>query len=309
MHWLLITTRENPGDSFARYGIEKIVKEVDPQARFELLDKEDDSQWHKAEAPFKYDRAIICSMPLFWSHEKQSTSDIWWFEKLFRSGIPKAKLCGIGVGDYIGERGIYDEKKYDAAMEEVAKTTAFVTTRHQLFGQHKSFQTSICPSCWAIEESKPEKRTRNLINLMPNGSHEPELCSQETESWRKFLENYTRSPGEEFVAHSPDEYDLAESMGFETIHFFCAHRKYLQIYSEAKTYFGNRLHGGIAAAIAGADVQVIGCDSRCAMLHTIGIQTDKPSEMNCPRAVNKLDRLKIKFERDRVKLFLKQFIA
>lgn len=309
MNWLLITTRENPGDSFARYGVENLIREVDKDARFELLDKEDDSHWHKAEKEhFKYDRAIICSMPLFWSHEKQSTSDIWWFEKLFRSGIPKAKLCGIGIGDYIGERGIHDEKKYDAAMEEVAKTTAFVTTRHQLARQHPSFKTSICPSAWCLSESPIAKRTRHLINVMPNGSHEPDLCPTETEAWWKYLKDYGKSDAE-FVAHSPDEYTYAKDKGYTTIHFFCSHRKYLQLYSECQTYFGNRLHGGLVAAIAGAIVTVVGCDSRTAMCDAIGLKTRKPSEISMyPVVVHKLDRLKIKFERDRVSLMLKEFM-
>jgi hypothetical protein len=255
MRWLLVTTFNNPGDSFARFGVERLIRSIDPGCCITLLNKERDLDWAHFDLPFRHDVAVVCGMPLFWSNKNQTCSEIWWWEKLMRSNVPKQKLCAIGVGDFFGSKpNVVSVSKYDAAMEEAVRSMRFITSRHQLQRQHKSIITSVCPSFFNALPSR--RRTRNLFNRM-TGPHDSVSV----------LEPVIAGDEAEFVAHNFSEYALGVEMGFKTIHAFMDHRDYLELYSECSEYVGDRVHGAAMAQLAGAKTTCLAQDSRRLLLY------------------------------------------
>src|SRR5882672_4191601 len=102
MKWLLITTLgTNPGDEFARFGVQRLIRDVDSEPKFFLVNKESPT----INQPVEFDRAVICGMPLIWSfpwpESRSPARCVPWWQSLMRGWISRdpRKLCGIGVGD------------------------------------------------------------------------------------------------------------------------------------------------------------------------------------------------------------------
>jgi hypothetical protein len=283
MNWLLITGLYNPGDCFARFGVDRLIKEIDPDATFHLLNKEDEDAW---DPPREYDRAVLCGMPLFWSHPQQTCSEIWWWEKMFRGWLfeDPRKFMAMGVGNFIGKHGLHNEQAYMDAIMEVIECCWAVTTRNPIL-DHPALIDSICPSVFSIEADQSLKQSDavRLCNLMRDGGHEAHLDPEEVAVWKRLmpeLAEMLKKDGYEFVAHSGDEAVLAAELGFRSIHIFIDPRKYLELYSRCIEYVGNRLHGAMVAFKAGASVTAIGYDSRVKMLHRVGCGSYTPSEFS-----------------------------
>jgi len=278
MKWILISTKNNPGDSFARYGVERLIWEVDPKPQLHLLDKEDPAAWGKRD----FDRIIYCGQPIFWSHREQTCSEIWWWHEMFHNwptDNPRKFMC-MGVGDYVGPDGIFKSAAYMEAISEAISKSFAVTTRNHIVNDPRLIE-SVCPSLFAFEPDAElrEQDTLRLCNLMEHGAHEPHMATDEAKVWTQALPRVADDlirQGYEFVAHSKEEMKMAERLGFRVIHRFFEHHNYLLLYRRCVAYVGNRLHGAMVAARAGAHVTAIGYDSRVKMLDRIGIHAHTP---------------------------------
>src|SRR5690606_7608602 len=81
-----------------------------------------------------------------------------------------------------------------------------------------------------------------------------------------------------FVAHCEREHVFAEHLGFTDIITDSRDPRYLlSAYAGCSKYWGNRVHGAIAAASAGADVWSVGYDSRQEAVRLCGGRVMPPS--------------------------------
>lgn len=293
MKWLLITTRHtNPGDEFARIGVENIIRSVDDNPVFDLLNKEDTEHWHERE----FDRCIYAGMPLWWSMEGNECQDIFWWGPLIRGWPTKdpRKFMVLGSGSVYVDK-IHDTNRYMSAILETMERSWAVTTRNSVF-DHPGIVDSICPSAFAI--SNPSMaRPFKLCNFMRDGGHFPHN-DFELDHWDAILPlavEWLLKGGFKFVAHTPAEVEYARELGWtpDNIFFFAKAEDYLPVYNQAIAYFGNRLHGGAVCASIGARTWCVTHDSRLQFVKRLGALTTRPSEIS-------RDALKawIKFPRD-----------
>jgi hypothetical protein len=77
LKWLLQSPAgKNPGDDFIRIGVTNLVREVDPDAQVAIIDKMERGQWIE---PIRFDKAVWCGGPAFWSSERNGCWDMdWW---------------------------------------------------------------------------------------------------------------------------------------------------------------------------------------------------------------------------------------
>lgn len=282
MKWLLITTLgTNPGDEFARLGVQTLIREVDPEAQFDLLNKENPDHYE----PREFDRAVICGMPLFWSTRDQDCQEIWWWERIFHGWIAadKRKLAAIGVGHVFTDR-IVNLLRYAHAVQEVIDRTWVLTVREPIL-DHPQIVDSICPSSFAIEPVNSDVRFP-LCNLMVDTGHFPHVCS-EVDAWEKNKEEIVRLLHRghyRFVAHNDAEHRLAHELGWtdDMISRFEKPEDYLKLYARAWRYFGNRLHGAAVCAAVKLPTWGVAYDSRIKMVQRLGGHACLPSQIDMP---------------------------
>lgn len=285
MKWLLITTGVqpgvapmNPGDEFARIGVQNLIREVDPNPEFDLLNKEDPSQYNERE----FDRAIICGMPLFWSTE-QDNYDIWWWDQIFNGWIAKdrRKFMALGVGHVLLD-DIQNFAKYAFSINYVIQKVWALTVREPIM-DHPKIVDSICPSAFSLKRGQGFKR---LCNFMVSDGHFAHVASErERREWiskQQTIISVLQNRGFEFVAHTPKEHQLAKDLGWDPrrIHEFSTAEAYLNLYSNAVQYFGHRLHGAAVVAATGAQSWGVAFDSRVKMVQRLGGWACRPSEFS-----------------------------
>ncbi len=280
MKWLLITTRHtNPGDEFARIGVENLIKTVDVSPEFDLLNKENPEHWKERE----FDRCIYAGMPLWWSMHGNECQDIFWWEPLIR-GWPtkdKNKFMVLGSGSVYVD-GINSTEKYLSAIRETMDRAWAVTTRNTVL-DHPALIDSVCPATFALNERSMLDGPR-VCNLMPSGGHFP-MNPLELEHWDSatpFIVDWLQSNNYVFVAHTSVEAELAKSLGWaqEMIRIFDTPEQYLTYYASASSYFGNRLHGGAVCASIGIPTWCVTHDSRMKFVRRLSAMTSRPSEID-----------------------------
>jgi hypothetical protein len=98
------------------------------------------------------------------------------------------------------------------------------------------------------------------------------------------LARYLLDRGFKFMAHNSDEFDYAMILGWieDDIILFGggagvarkeeskAAQEFLSYYARARSYIGNRIHGGIVARSFGANVLCIGYDTRLRAVEDVG---------------------------------------
>lgn len=286
MKWLLITTLgQNVGDEFIRIGIQNLIREVDPYATFDLLNKENPDHY----GPRAFDRAVLCGMPLFWSLPDNHCQDIWWWDRIFKSWITedRRRFLAFGVGEvHVDE--ITDFTRYCAAIEEVISRSWRVTTRQPVMA-HPQLIESICPSPYAITRGKrPYVR---LCNLMPEGGHFPYNVAQQ-EYWKKNLPDFVcvlRENNFEFVAHTKLEFNYMRNLGIDQPHYCDTPEEYLELYGRSAAFFGNRLHGAAVCA-PWASTWAVTYDSRLSMVERLGGRATKPVAVTIESLQEWIDR-------------------
>ena len=279
MKILLITTggNKNPGDQFIRIGIERLVRSLQTDVEFVRIDKESE----EIATPTEFDKAILCGMPLWWDNPTSNSADIGWWGPLMRGWISERKenFLILGAGSVMGNHPV-DMARYIAAIQESIDRAYAVVTRQPVL-DHPHLIASICPAAFAATWNT--RRSRMVCNLMPAGAHDDHLFSQEAAAWRQRLPDvaeHLQMGGFEFCAHSPDEVELAQRLGWpqDGIHFFDTPEEYLELYDNTRIYAGNRLHGAVVVAAGGGLAAVQGYDSRMKMVEPFTPRVFFPSE-------------------------------
>lgn len=279
MRWLLITTLgTNPGDEFVRIGIQRVIREVDPEATFDLLNKEDPTHYDVRD----FDKAVWCGMPLFWSSDEgDECTEIYWWEPLMR-GWPSARkedFLVMGVGQVFVNQ-IRDFRRYTAAIQEVIERAYAVTARQPII-DHPSILDTVCPSVFTTFDYRMGGG-RKLCNLMVGSGHFP-TDPKETEFWNRIFTDVIsllKREKFEFVAHTPQEAAIGDFYGFEVVHIFKDPEDYLSLFREASCFFGHRLHAAVPIAARGKPAWGVAYDSRLKMLERVGGIATRPSGVN-----------------------------
>lgn len=270
MKILLITTggNKNPGDQFIRLGVESLIRSVCPPGAvpYQLVRVDKESEEIGIEQDF--DRAILCGMPLWWNNEASVSQEIGWWGPLMDGWISaeKRKFLVLGAGPATGASGPLDVDFFNDAMHQTVQRAWAVTSRQEV--KFPGVLTSVCPAAFSVSGTQPRRRL--LCNLMPDGAHDSHFNGAAAAEWQRRLYDVSEAlrPAYDFVAHSPDEAVLARTLGWpvERIHFPDTPEALLKLYEETKIYFGNRLHGAMAVAVAGGTSVAVGYDSRIDML-------------------------------------------
>lgn len=290
MKWLLITTiGKNPGDEWIRLGIQKMIREIDCNRQYILLDKEDASTY---EAPVKFDKCIWCGMPVFWSirRKRNENCNIAWWKSLMLGWPSKVKnnFMVMGAGSFFPwgrevETTNNKERLVESA-ENVLKRSYCVTARDEIVSKvtGKSIPSMVCPAIFSIIDDKKSHELK-FANLMPRGGHYRVFGVQEADIWDKkkcHISEILRKNNFIFVAHDKEEYRFAQELGWKRIISYNGDfYKLVANYGMCGKYFGNRVHGAIVARGNNADVWSVGYDSRQEAVRLSGARVSKPSEL------------------------------
>lgn len=275
MKWLLITTLgTNPGDEFVRLGVQKCIRAVDPDATFDLLNKENPEHY----VPRDFDKCVWCGMPLFWSSDEAGEcTDIYWWEPLMR-GWPTARkkdFLVMGAGQVFVHQ-VRDFERYTGAIKEVIERVYAVTARQPII-DHPSIIDTVCPASFCFFDRRVGG-TRRLCNFMAKTGHFP-VDVGEVVPWEHKLPIVLSLLHEhrfEFVAHTPAEAEIGRGMGFP-VYLFSTPEQYVDLYNDCRYYFGNRLHGAVAVAARGFHAWGVAYDSRLKMVERVGGIATRPS--------------------------------
>lgn len=296
MKWLIITTNPVPhvpttehpnhagwniGDVFARIGTEQVIREVDPDAEFEILnvDRHDDIMNERA-----FDRCVWAGRPLFW---KDCEQDHIWTHLV--NGWPardRRKVAAFGVGDcYALPR---DDEHLRARLAELKAKTWGVSLRFAF--DTDDARLGVCPASWVLLD-REERPTRKLCNFMPHGGHYPEFNDRDSRLVRLMgviLAETLFDYGFEFVAHTVREYDFAIELGWPAARITHSDMiwPYLDAYASASHYFGNRMHGATILAGRMARSMAVGYDSRLEMVQRCGCEARRPSELSLKNVID-----------------------
>lgn len=286
MRWLLFTTiGANPGDEFARIGLIDIIRPLDPDATFRCIDKHTQAIAN----PPPCDAVVVCGMPLFWSFGvDRCHQEGWWGALVALANRVPTLLAGVGsfapwscpVQSMADARTLRREAR---RMWEAC--ASFGWFRDWVAVNMTSVQAPVlpCPSVFAIApHDRP--RTLRLFNAMPDGAHYAQYNLREARRWADSVRQHSdrlRAAGFEFIAHHDSEHRLAVELGWpvESIHVSGRDPlNLLDLYARCDLYVGNRVHGAIVAAAAGARSLCIGYDSRLDAVHEAGGWACSPSQ-------------------------------
>lgn len=276
MKWLLVTTNQRPhqpntrhpngdgwnvGDVFAYLGTVELVREVDPNAEIATVNMDDAAS---ITTPQTFDRAVFAGRPMFWRGAE--AHPLW--TNLIDGWLCRdpRKVMALGVGDCWP----WNDPKQDSEWRAQA-----ARARDKMFAVHvRSFgvpctSRGVCPATWILRPKK--ERPFRLANFMAFGAHYPDFDRRASELWRVSLPAFAgvlRENGFEFVAHTAREHTLATMLGWpeSAVHVFDNADDYLDLYSRASIYVGNRVHGGLVLCGGPAAVAVFGNDTR---LHAV----------------------------------------
>lgn len=288
--FLLITTTgcRNPGDELIRIGVQKLVRGVVPDASFDLLDKEIEEDRANER---RFDKTILCGMPLFWNHRHHRTSDIDWWGPLLHGWPVKSQhdFLMLGVGDACSMHGPYDYRSYQEDINLCCGLASRVTTRNRISDcVYPRNMTDLCCPAFFASRGVERRGGLRLCNLMPFGSHDPvfsyaesmESITRANSTARWFINN-----GFKFISHHPNDARYARELGFKPADIITSNTVdgYIEEYSRCSVYIGNRVHGAILARSFGAQSLVIGYDTRTRAAETVGCNASLPSETGIPQ--------------------------
>lgn len=275
MRWQLVTTNMRPGpghefglgwnvgDNFARLGTEAMIRTADPSAEILYINVN-----AKSEILRPAGILIFAGRPMFWEGCEKSYE--W---DLLRSW-PNARVILFGVGDCYS-------RPYHPHMEscflELEHRQIPTITRMGMLYRLKYVVPGVCPSTFLISERSGD---RKLCNFMPGGGHYPTMNPLMAEVDLSKLQGSLLNENYEFVAHTANEAEYAESLGWKKIHFFDKVEEYLALYKTTSKYIGNRLHGAVVIAQTAKLAVGIGYDSRLAMVRQAGCRSVLSSQMS-----------------------------
>lgn len=223
-------------------------------------------------------------MPLFFNNDVCKSQDMGWWGALMEGWVSERKrdFLILGVGSVIGRSGIKDQFTYGCAVQQAIDRAFAVTTRNII--NHPKLIQSICPAAFAITE--PRVASVKICNFMTDGAHDPYFDDQEAEIWRskiQELSDYCLNNDFYFIEHSRPDYEKRQEHGRELgwpedrIICYDTAEEYVDTYSRAECYVGNRLHGAVLVASLGRPAIGIGYESRLEMVERVGGHIYYPS--------------------------------
>jgi hypothetical protein len=298
MKWLLVTNNGNPGDIWVRFGVQEIIRQFDSNPEF-LIRERDYREGDKfkgltePKSVPKFDYSVICGMPLVWCHREANGAmsytqqhESWqaitgWLkpERMIIAGFGIFLMCPKGLDEW--QLGSFE---VIPSIRELFEKCLLVYSRspfsRKLFPNVASLP---CPSVLVVKPA--QERDLKLCNFMPGGGHYPHLAPEASALMMEQMPHLAREcirVGYHFAAHNQAEENLALELGWpeDQIHAWrhdgtgC---NLLEVYGRCSKYLGNRIHGGIVSRAAGADVVVIGYDTRLAAVRYLGGQVYTPS--------------------------------
>lgn len=288
MKWLLASTvGPNPGDAFVRVGVQRLIEAVDPAAQIRLVDKETRAIGQKQ--PF--DRAVWCGMPLFWSHPETWSWSMGWWEQVGRGWLSEdpRRYMIVGAGSFASWPGKPVAHKPERLYEE---TLAVKNGCWRLIARDPvapvltgvPMEVMPCPALFATRGVEVMDPGARLCNFMPDGGHYRLYGPKQAEAWdakAQAAADILKGAGFRFVAHCEFGHVFGEKLGFTDIITDSRDPQYLlSAYAGCSKYFGNRVHGAIAAAGAGADVLGVGYDSRQEAVRLCGGRVTSPMDLS-----------------------------
>lgn len=289
MRWLLITTMgRNPGDEFIRLGIMNMIREIDSNPNYILIDKDISAAF----AEVTFDKCILCGMPVFWSDGENRNNKAPWWEKLILGWATEIKenFLVLGAGSFFppdiknNSQVVYKEELIQSAKDILARSFAVVARDH-LAAQMTETQIPalVCPAIFSVMDYKRSNELK-LANLMPSGGHITEYAPQEVLIWnmnKKRIAQILIDNGFSFIAHNIAEIQFAQQCGWEDIITYDGNlSSLLQYYGRCGKFFGNRVHGAITARGNNADTWAVGYDSRMEAVRLSGARVSLPTELN-----------------------------
>jgi hypothetical protein len=275
-------------------GVKEIIESVDPSPVFETVrrDAPPDCQEAAFHLPREYDVAVVCSMPGFWSYPGNNAVSHHAFDIYTNGYLSKKPLIMAGFGCYLTykrfpvevniERRDYVVPAFLRMLKGCSAAYSRERTGATLFG----VPWHPCPSVFAgMLLACP--RDLDLCNFMPRGAHYPWMDPREADRMDETapkLARYLQERGFKFMAHCPEEFDYAIMLGWAEDDVILFHgdqwksraeeskaaQEFLSYYARARSYIGNRIHGGIVARSFGAKVLCIGYDTRLRAVEDIG---------------------------------------
>jgi hypothetical protein len=301
MKWLLITNNGNPGDIWVRLGVQEVIRHFDKDPTWIIRERD-----HRAKDPYQgltepeggldFDYSVVCGMPLIWSHfesngqHSSTTQHASW--SALNGWLKPEKMIVAGFGIYLACPNSLDEWKMVNQEKILGRIRKFLNRCKIAYARSPLIEQLIpgighlhCPSTLCLKPAKV--RDLKLCNFMPGGTHYPHLApeaakvmkSKRPELARKLIE-----AGFHFAAHRRAERDIALELGWPKDRIFLwmydgTGVNMLDIYSRCAKYIGNRIHGGIMSRAAGAEVIVIGSDTRLAAVKYVGGEVYTPLTM------------------------------
>jgi hypothetical protein len=289
MLWLLITTMgRNPGDEMIRIGIQNLIRGADHQPEYLLLDKDVGTM---RKTILSFDKCIWCGMPLFWSDgENRNDTNILW--KSFLFGWPserKNDFLVLGAGGYfplgVKRDEILYKKELNQSAKDILDRSFYVTARDSVVAEMtgEPIPAFVCPAVFSIMDFR-QSNDLKITNLMPYGSHYPSFGPAEALIWKikKFkIAKILLDNNFLFLAHDLEEYEFARQCGFKKIIPYNGNPcGLLEYYGKCGKFFGNRIHGAIAARGNNADTWCVNYDSRLAAVRLSDAKVTTPSQLN-----------------------------
>lgn len=288
MKWLLITNNANPGDIWVRVGVEAIIRRLDPDPC--LIARERDYRegdpYNGLTTPVDFDYSVVCGMPLLWSHLEPNgslsctTQHAWWRPLTTWCCPEKMIVAGFGIllasPNAFNEWRMADEAVVPAVSEFLARCRVAYSRSPLAKHFFPAIHSTHCPSIFALDRSDQAPPLK-LANFMPKGGHYPSLApeaSKTMEDMMPWLAGKLIGAGFHFAAHNLAEERLALNLGWRegTIHTWREDGSGVclkDVYARCVKYFGNRIHGAIVSRSVGADVILIGYDTRLADVNSM----------------------------------------
>lgn len=238
--------------------------------------------------PDRFDRSVICGMPLLWSNGTSSTIDHPSWPPLAGWLSESRNIAMAGVGSYLIRRGDgwgMDPVVADTVKRVLIERCRFAYARDAVTSKFTGIPAMACPSVLAGKDL-PRGRDRRLTNLMPTLAHYPQLTPREANIWGRLvrpISEMLKARGFLFVAHNEPEASFARELGWPEDRLFVYQRTeeslydLLRVYSRASHYVGNRIHGAIVSRSFGAATLCIGSDSRLEAVRQVGGETLIPA--------------------------------
>lgn len=285
MKWLLVTRiNDNPGDAFVCLGVERLVREVDPNATIRKLCAESDAIGF----PVEFDRAVWCGGPVLWSNETSHCWNIGWWRFAVEGWLSERpeRLMWWAVGTYIPLSQTKPDKwcRLRRAARQMDDRSFGIYARDRHVCDRLGYDVPVvwCPSVFAARDHR-SGQTRRLASLMRDGSHYRHMDPAQADAWAgkvARVRDILVGAGFTFVCHNGDDYRYAKSLGINRLVLDGRDpRATLDVYGTASKYFGCRIHGGVVSRANDADAWCIGYDTRRDMIDRLGGRYSTPEEL------------------------------